>query len=272
VTRVTAMDYDRFCVEEMMPAVFERFGAPAGKIRRALGSYNRIPDRNFYDLVIAVGALHHAEVLAGAFRESYSALKPGGIFLVSDVCEFDHVGNRELSERYEAPVPNSEARYGRDVKVKDNGDHWYRLSEWLAASRTAGFEALPFLFDAEFGEPADDGIFAEPALWRGFQIRSFQPYFSDRGYCDSLVMILQKPALDGSTDAIPKAVATQHSAASASGSFGGREIEKLRTRLAAAEAEVERLKERSLALKEKLERQKQAGSGGIRSLLRRLVG
>ena len=203
VERVTAMDYDVFCVTEMMPTVFEKFDAPTEKLRRALGSYNNIPEKEAYDFVIGVGALHHAESLSSAFEEIFSALKPGGIALISDVCEYDSTGTRELTDRYNSLDPDGKSRYGRDVQLKDNGDHWYRFSEWLTASRNAGFEVLPYLFDNELGEAADDGIFKNPKSWRGYQIRVFQPFFSDRGFCDSLLLILQKPDSNGATPAIP---------------------------------------------------------------------
>ena len=281
VTRVTAMDYDRFCVEEMMPTVFAKFGAPVAKLRRALGSYNRIPDKDFYDFIIGVGALHHAEDLGGAFKEAYSALKPGGVLLISDVCEYDHVANRALDERYESSDPDGERRYGRSVKLKDNGDHWYRLSEWLTAGRAAGFEVLPYLFDQKLGEDAGDEIFEAPALWRGFQIRAFKPYFSDRGYCDSLLMILQRPGTDGSTSVIPHdvtmAVPERGPPATAAASA---DLEELKTRLQAAEAEISHLKDRSVMLKkqlvraiEKLSALKQPKTTGqARALVRRLLG
>jgi SAM-dependent methyltransferase len=281
VTRVTAMDYDQFCVEELMPTVFAKYDAPVGKLRRALGSYNRIPDKDFYDFIIGVGALHHAEDLGGAFREIYSALKPGGILLISDVCECDHVANGALDERYESLDPDGEQRYGRSVRLKDNGDHWYRFSEWLTAGRSAGFEVLPYLFDAKLGEDAGDEIFRTPALWRGFQVRAFQPYFSDRGFCDSLLMILQKPRTDGSTPAIPRDLAIdlpeRATSPVATESAG---LAALKARLEAAEAEISHLRDRSTMLKKQLlHANEKLGAirrptiaGRARALVRRLLG
>lgn len=278
VTRVTAMDYDQFCVEEMMPAVFEKFDAPATKIRRALGSYNNIPDRDFYDIVIGVGALHHAENLGLAFSAVYSCLKPGGVFLVSDVCEYDHVTNHALHERYESIGPTSEGRYGRPVRLKDNGDHWYRFSEWLSAARGAGFEALPYLFDAANGEAADDGIFASPALWRGFQIRVFQPYFSDRGHCDSLLMIAQKPMADGSTPAIPNDVKAEGEIVGSVSLSAAAVGDAKRGAFARLEQDNALLRERADQLKQalgraeaKLRETRTATGGGLRSILRRIL-
>jgi SAM-dependent methyltransferase len=269
VSRVTAMDYDQFCVDEMMPTVFEKFEAPPHKIRRALGSYNRIPDVDFYDFILSAGALHHAESLPVAFAALYSALKPGGVLLISDVCEFDHVTNLALLQRYETADPDGPRRYGRAVKLKDNGDHWYRFSEWLGAARGAGFEALPYLFDEKAGEPAGDEIFVGPKLWRGFAVRSFQPYFADRGHFDPLVMILQKPAADGTSDLVSDSLTE-------SGEMIVRPNQSvIEDRLTVAIEEAERQRARAAKLKTLLrtaeEKAKGAGRGRL-GWLRRFVG
>jgi SAM-dependent methyltransferase len=207
VSHVTALDYDRFCVDEVMPTVFEKFGAQREKIERAYGSYNHIPRKGFYDFIIAVGALHHSEDLNVSFKSLYDALKPGGILLVSDVCEPDSLTNAALTARYETVDPGSAERYGRLVKVQDNGDHWYRLSQWLSSAWASGFESLPFLFDHVAGMSVDDEIFRRPRPYLGFSPVSYQPYFAVNGQYDRLVLVLEKPDVDGSAPVTGKAAA-----------------------------------------------------------------
>lgn len=192
VELVTAMDYDHFCVEEMMPFVFNQYGANTGKIERVYGSYNRILRSGFYDYIIAVGALHHSEDLTVTLRALHSALKPGGVVMISDVCETDAMTTRSLAERYESNDPRSEERYGRVVKLKENGDHWYRLSEWMVAAWNAGFESLPYVFDHQFGLLADDEIFRAPKPYFSFGAVSYQPYFAKQATYDQLLLFLQK--------------------------------------------------------------------------------
>jgi SAM-dependent methyltransferase len=203
---VTALDYDPFCVDQMMPLVFERFDGETSKIERVHGSYNRIPRSAFYDLVIAAGALHHSEHLVVSLRALNGALKPGGLVLISDVCEFDSTPTHTISRRYEAEVPASIERYGRQVRFKDNGDHWFRLGEWLTAAWTAGFESLPFVFDHVCGLPADDSIFRRPRPYFGSSAIAYQPYFARAQY-DNLMLILQKHDENGQAPIMSKASA-----------------------------------------------------------------
>lgn len=202
VERVTALDYDHFCVDTMMPTTFEKFGAVTDKIERVYGSYNGIPRDEFYDFIVAVGALHHSENLVVSLASLYRALRPGGIALISDVCERDSLSNAALNARYEALDPNGVTRYGRAVANKDNGDHWYRLAEWLSASWAAGFEAMPFLFDHVRGQPANDEIFRSPSPYDSFSVRVHQPYFAKNNFYDTLMLVLQRPDADGAAAAV----------------------------------------------------------------------
>lgn len=204
VERVTALDYDLFMIEQQMPETFRRFDARAEKIERAYGSFNRLPRRDFYDFIVGVGAMHHSEDLTVSFKSLYDALKPGGAVLISDVCLPDSTTNRFLADAYESVSERDAERYGRPVKMKENGDHWYRLAEWLSAAWRVGFETLPIMFDHENGAPADDSMFANPRAFDGFTLRTHQPYFAKDQQYDKMFLVLQRPDANGATPLVSR--------------------------------------------------------------------
>lgn len=204
VERVTALDYERFMIDEQMPETFRRFEARTEKIERAYGSFNRIPRRDFYDFIVGVGAMHHSEDLVVSFKSLHDALKPGGVALISDVCMTDGTTNRFLADAYESVSASDAERYGRPVKMKENGDHWYRLAEWLAAAWRVGFETLPIMFDHERGAPADDAIFAKPRAFDGFSVQTYQPFFAKDQQYDKMFLVLQRPDANGATPIVSR--------------------------------------------------------------------
>lgn len=202
VQRVYCSDYDRVAVETLMPQVQKVLHAQSTKIQRVYGSFNSIPMENEVDTVISIGALHHSENLFVTLSECFKALKPGGWLVASEPTYSDTETNRQVEARYKREDPASLKKYGKVTRHEDNSDHYYRLSEFIAAAYAAKFDVYPFLFDLTGSRHADDRTLSERKTATGFVANVLYPYFAKtpaNPMFDSLLLVLQKPA-DGGCD------------------------------------------------------------------------
>ena len=211
VEEVYVLEYDRYCVESLIPLVHRALAAKQEKIRRVLGSFNRLQcDDGFFDLVVSIGALHHSENLHATLRESFRALKPGGWLLASEPCEFNSLTQRAHHDIMHRPIPSDD---GRTVTKAEKSDHVVRLCAYEAAAFDAGFDVTSFVFDAtpasgglvaQFGRMLRgivrrDALFTAPRSYAGFQRKVAYPFFAKKSVppraavYDKLLLILQKP-------------------------------------------------------------------------------
>lgn len=221
VKEVFALDYSRYCVEQLMPQVFKTLEAHEYKIIRVLGSYNamRCKDSEF-NLVVSIGAIHHSENLDATLQECFRVLRPGGYLLATEPCEYNSLTVEEQGEMSAREVAEKEVekKWGGEVgtvRKMDNSDHLYRLCEYEAAGIAAGFNVLSYVFDASrksggilsslqramWGLMLRDYIFKMPS-YRGFQRNIAYPFFAKYDYFsltpayDRLMLVLHKPIID----------------------------------------------------------------------------
>lgn len=202
VERVYCSDYDAVAVQTLMPLVQKALNANAGKIQRVLGSFNSIPMENEVDTVVSIGALHHSENLFVTLSECFKALKPGGWLVASEPTYPDSETNRKIEGRYKKEDPASLKKYGKVTRHEDNSDHYYRLSEFIAAAYAAKFDVYPFVFDMAGSRQADDRTLQDRKTGTGFFPNVLYPYFAKtpaNPMFDVLLLVLQKPA-DGGCD------------------------------------------------------------------------
>lgn len=202
VEHVYSLDYDPVSVEMLMPLVQKSFGANKTKIDRVLGTFNDMPLENEVDLVVSIGALHHAENLVASLTSCFKALKPGGWLFASEPTYFDTETNKNIHAMYKAEDPAAIRKYGRATKHEDNSDHYYRISEFVAASYSAKFDVYPFLFDLNGHRQADDECLRTRKTAVGFHTNVLYPYFAPNPanpIFDRLMLMLQKPE-DGGID------------------------------------------------------------------------
>lgn len=219
VSEIYTLDYDHYCVEKLMPAVFKSLGAKSDKITRVAGSYNNMkcPDEEF-DFVVSIGAINHSENLPATFRECNRVLKKGGYMIATEPCEFNSLSLSEQQEIANSFEDDKSVikKYGPDVgpvKKRDNSDHLYRLFEYEAYALTAGFDVNSFVFDASpssgglfslFGRILKGALFGDlcfsrPEPYRGFSRNVLYPFFSKGAYFypgllyDRLMLVLRKP-------------------------------------------------------------------------------
>lgn len=202
VERVYCSDYDAVAVEKLMPQVQKSLNANSAKIQRVFGSFNSIPMENEIDTVVSIGALHHSENLFVTLSECFKALKPGGWLVASEPTYPDSESNRAIQARYKKEDAASMKKYGKVTKHEDNSDHYYRLSEFIAAAYSAKFDVHPFVFDLAGSRQADDKVLQDRKTATGFFPNVLYPYFAKNPanpMFDVLLLALQKP-LDGGCD------------------------------------------------------------------------
>lgn len=201
VERIYCSDYDTVAVETLMPQVQKVLNANSAKIQRVFGSFNSIPMENEVDTVISIGALHHSENLFVTLSECFKALKPGGWLVASEPTYPDSETNRQILARYKKEDPSSMKKYGKVTRHEDNSDHYYRLSEFIAAAYSAKFDVFPFIFDLAGSRQADDRALQDRKTGTGFFPNVLYPYFAKNPanpMFDILLLVLQKPVDGGS--------------------------------------------------------------------------
>lgn len=83
VARVDALDASRFNLEFMLPRVTELLGAATAKIRPIHGLFTPLlREDDYYDLVVASSAFHHAQDLVRLLKECHRVLKPGAKLVI----------------------------------------------------------------------------------------------------------------------------------------------------------------------------------------------
>jgi SAM-dependent methyltransferase len=202
VDKVYCLDYDPVSVEMLMPLVQKAIGADSTKIERVLGSFNNMPLENEIDMVVSIGALHHSEHLFSSLEACFKALKPGGWLFASEPVYSDSETNLDILKRYKKEDPNSPSKYGKVTLHEENSDHYYRISEFVAASYSAKFDVYPFIFDLKGDQNANDHTLQRRQTVNGFYTNVLYPYFAANPanpQFDQLMLMLQKP-VDGGVD------------------------------------------------------------------------
>jgi len=131
------MEIDEIAVEKLIPNTLSVFGVDTIDVTIVQGSFNKIPHNNFFDFIIAMGALHHSANLRVTFDTIFQALKPGGWLLAQEPSMDDDTPNSYF------------VNYGLEKKVfpegieminADRSDIFYRNCEFRTAAYHAGFE------------------------------------------------------------------------------------------------------------------------------------
>lgn len=160
VVEAWALDYEEYCVKELMPLAHRLARADHSKIRRVLGSYNAMaaPDE-YFDFVISMGALHHSEDLSLTMRECRRVLNPNGWMIALEPCEYDSISRLEAEAAVGSPLPSSVVRatYGETIDPKESvtrgaySNHAFRLLEYEYHALAAGLQPWSVVFDASAG-------------------------------------------------------------------------------------------------------------------------
>ncbi|UCH49818.1 MAG: class I SAM-dependent methyltransferase [Betaproteobacteria bacterium] len=199
VERVFAVEYDRYALEHLMPKVFQHSNAREEIIARVFGSYNHMPQvHNRVDLIVSIGAIHHSENLYATMSEAYKVLKPGGYFLATEPCEPNTLSVSAQIAKGESEDPAGLQKYGRQIKHKENSDHYYRVCEFEAAAYRAGLDVWAYVFDSSGSWwNSSDRAFVRRKVYNGYSNIVLRPYFARRSegkrVFDRLMLIAQRP-------------------------------------------------------------------------------
>jgi SAM-dependent methyltransferase len=150
VKEVFAIEYSEEHVKSIMPITFQHLGAKEEKITRVVGSFNDIKVQdNFFDFILEVGSLHHAEDLDATLKELRRVLTPGGYVIAADRAHQNWVSDDYLARFLDREMnPKQKRIYGLPEHFTRRmwGEHEYRYRDWKAAFRRCGFEASAFSF------------------------------------------------------------------------------------------------------------------------------
>lgn len=125
-------------------------GSEAGKVIPVVGSFDclQLPDGSV-DFALDHDSLHHSDDLTVTMTECARVLKPGGFLICFDRAHPDTVTDEQVAQMLnEVYSPEFLAFHdyppGVTLTRRDNGEHEYRMFEWLAATRSAGLELVAY--------------------------------------------------------------------------------------------------------------------------------
>lgn len=167
VSRIHAVEACEPIVRELMPGVVAHFAPQEqSKVVGCVGDFNRLqlPDSGM-DFAFDFYSLHHSDDLVGTLREIRRVLKPGGFLLCLDKARSDLMGKDDLERLLDQEYSEkAKANMGVDPSVRltrrMNGEHEFRLKDWLEAFAAAGFSRAEHYHLAKTvsGNPAVAGL------------------------------------------------------------------------------------------------------------------
>jgi SAM-dependent methyltransferase len=132
--------------ERVIPSVAEQVLGPskAERVAPVIGSFDHLelPDDSL-DFAVEFGAFHHSYDLARTVAEAARVLRPGGLLVCVDRAHADTLGDDEVDRMLDVTYSDEwlEANgypVGITMSRRDNGEHEYRMHEWMHAFDTAG--------------------------------------------------------------------------------------------------------------------------------------
>lgn len=136
IKQVHAMECDVPAVDKLIRANFNNSNVPEELYKLILGSFNKINNKEYYDFVISLGAIHHSSNLLVTMREIYDCLKPGGFFIAHEPYLADTTQNSEYIEKSQT-FKNVQGLIR--VRESERDDHFFRKCEYMTAFYHSGF-------------------------------------------------------------------------------------------------------------------------------------
>lgn len=90
-----------------------------------------------YDVVFAMGAVHHASNLNSYFRRIFNSLKDGGLFICNEPSYPENIDESALESFYAQKLGSTPGN-----EHLHRLDYFYRPSEYMVTARLGGFELL----------------------------------------------------------------------------------------------------------------------------------
>jgi cyclopropane fatty-acyl-phospholipid synthase-like methyltransferase len=141
VKQIHAMECNVPAVDKLIRKNFVNNKIPESKYELILGSFNNIRNKNYYDFVVAMGAIHHSSNLLRTMKEVYGCLKMGGIFIAHEPFMIDTTPNKFFIQK-ENTIKKVQGLVA--MKESDRDDHFFRKCEYLTAFYHSGFDVTSF--------------------------------------------------------------------------------------------------------------------------------
>ena len=170
VNKVDCIEASRVAVESVIPENISYYDV-SSKVVALEGSFDLLPNET-YDVVFAMGALHHSKNLSRTMHSIFKALKPGGLLVAQEPAMPDVTSHDAYFEKYNIV----EERYKLRIRNGDRYDRFFRECEYKYSLVNNGFDIC---------------------LWENFEVSekkivSLIQYIKDRGLRVTLTKILSK--------------------------------------------------------------------------------
>ena len=134
VDRVDCIEASQVAVESVIPKNISYYDL-SSKVVALEGSFDSLPNET-YDVVFAMGALHHSKNLSRTMHSIFQALKPGGLLVAQEPSMPDVTSHDAYFEKYNI----IEERFGLRIRNGDRYDRFFRECEYKYALVNNGFD------------------------------------------------------------------------------------------------------------------------------------
>jgi len=173
VNKVDCIEASRVAVESVIPKNISYFNL-SSKVFALEGSFDSLPN-DTYDVVFAMGALHHSKNLNRTMHSIFKALKPGGLLVAQEPAMPDITTHDSYFEKYNIV----EERFGLQIRNGDRYDRFFRECEYKYSLVNNGFDIC---------------------LWENFEVTQNKPtrfqyliqYIKENGLRVTVTKILSK--------------------------------------------------------------------------------
>lgn len=153
VDEVVALEASTLAVQELIPRNIRHHGVER-LCKPVVGSFEQIPYDQYFDFVVAFGALHHSPNLLKTFRQTAKSLKEGGYLIAQEPTMADTTTNTDYVNKYETV----ETFFGSNIRNGDRDDHFFRECEYKTAAVFSGFDIVYFSRDLPKGIKPNGGM------------------------------------------------------------------------------------------------------------------
>ena len=134
VNKVDCIEASRVAVESVIPKNISYYDL-SSKVNALEGSFDLLPNET-YDVIFAMGALHHSKNLSHTIHSIFKALKPGGLLVAQEPAMPEDTTHTSYQFKYNI----IEEKYGLKIRNGDRFDRFFRECEYKYCLVNNGFD------------------------------------------------------------------------------------------------------------------------------------